>query len=89
MEINGKNILELTLKWRKELGFEHTNNSELASFIAYAYTFPNNVVLLVDTYNTTKSGVPNFCCLALALEECGVKARGFRLDSGDLAELSK
>jgi len=67
----------------------NTNDSELASFIAFAYSFPKNTVLLVDTFNTIKSGVPNFCCVALALNECGYKAKGFRLDSGDLAELSK
>ena len=88
-EINGKNVLSLTLKWRKQLGYEHTNDSELASFITFAWTFPHKTVLLVDTYNTVKSGVPNFCCVALALSECGYKIVGLRLDSGDLAELSK
>ena len=44
--------------------------------------------MLVDTYNTIKSGVPNFCLVALGMNELGHKAKGFRLDSGDLAKLS-
>lgn len=66
MTLNGKNVLELALKWREKLGFQNTNDSELAAFIAFAVTFPHNIVCLVDTYSTTKSGVPNYCCTALA-----------------------
>ena len=71
------------------MNLEHTNDGELAAFIAFAVTFPTNVICLVDTYNTIKSGVPNFALVALTMLDLGGAARGFRLDSGDLAELSK
>ncbi|CAI9276765.1 unnamed protein product [Lactuca saligna] len=68
--------------------FGETNQSELAAFISYALAFPDNFLALVDTYDVMKSGVPNFCAVALALNDLGYKARGIRLDSGDLAYLS-
>ncbi|KAM0057884.1 putative nicotinate phosphoribosyltransferase [Helianthus debilis subsp. tardiflorus] len=68
--------------------FGETNQSELAAFVSYALAFPDNFLALVDTYDVMKSGVPNFCAVALALNDLGYKARGIRLDSGDLAYLS-
>lgn len=68
--------------------FGDTNQSELAAFISYAIAFPHNFLALVDTYNVMRSGVPNFCAVALALNDLGYKASGIRLDSGDLAYLS-
>ncbi|XP_073106948.1 nicotinate phosphoribosyltransferase 2 [Elaeis guineensis] len=68
--------------------FSETNQSELAAFTSYALAFPNNFLTLVDTYDVTRSGVPNFCAVALALNDLGYKAVGIRLDSGDLAYLS-
>ncbi len=76
-------------KWRKELGYEHTNEGELAAFTAYALAFPDKYLALVDTYDTLKSGIPNFLCAALALFEFGYTPLGIRLDSGDLGYLSK
>jgi nicotinate phosphoribosyltransferase len=63
-------------------------DSELASFRAYAHTFPDRCVLLVDTYDTLGSGVPNAITVARELAEDGRSLAGIRLDSGDLLELS-
>merc|ERR1712137_679975 len=51
--------------------------------------FPEKTLLLVDTYDTIESGVPNFIVVAYTLHKIGYKAIGIRLDSGDLAYLSK
>jgi nicotinate phosphoribosyltransferase len=82
-------FVKMVLEIRAKLGFHHTNEGELASFIAYAQAFPEGFLGLVDTYDTLKSGVPNFICLALALLKLGYKPIGVRLDSGDLSYLSR
>jgi nicotinate phosphoribosyltransferase len=63
--------------------------NELTSFRVYADTFPENTILLVDTYDTLRSGVPNAITVARELRECGHELRGIRIDSGDLAYLSR
>ena len=65
------------------------NDSELAAFISYAQAFPDSLLALVDTYDTLKSGVPNFISVGMALLDFGYKPVGIRLDSGDLAYLSR
>ncbi len=82
-------FVERVLEIRTDLGFHHTNEGELASFIAYAQAFPDGFLALVDTYDTLKSGVPNFICVALGLLKIGHKPIGVRLDSGDLSYLSR
>ncbi|MBE3100826.1 MAG: nicotinate phosphoribosyltransferase [Firmicutes bacterium] len=62
---------------------------ELTSFRAYADAFPDNCLLLVDTYDTLKIGIPNAITVFKELREKGYKPAGIRLDSGDLAYLSK
>nr|HOP40552.1 nicotinate phosphoribosyltransferase [Geobacteraceae bacterium] len=62
---------------------------ELSSFRAYADVFPDSSVLLVDTYDTLKSGIPNAIIVARELREKGHELRAVRLDSGDLAVLSR
>jgi nicotinate phosphoribosyltransferase len=62
---------------------------ELASFRAYADTFPDSTTLLVDTYDTLSSGVPNAIVVARELRQQGHELRGIRIDSGDLAYLSR
>lgn len=89
-----KPFADLCLKYLHELGHslsfipEETNKGELAAFVSYAIAFPTNFLALVDTYDVLKSGVPNFLAVARALHECHYKAKGLRLDSGDLAYLS-
>lgn len=64
--------------------------SELEAFRAYARCYPNSCVLLVDTYNTLKQGVPNAIqTFDEILKPLGQRPKGIRLDSGDLAYLSK
>lgn len=63
-------------------------NTELEAFQAYAKIHPENTILLVDTFNTLKSGVPNAIRVAKEMEKEGHQLYGIRLDSGDLAFLS-
>ncbi|MHB1654257.1 MAG: nicotinate phosphoribosyltransferase [Desulfitobacteriaceae bacterium] len=63
--------------------------SEIDAFRAYAKTFPDQCLLLVDTYNVLKSGVPNAIRVGLELESKGYHFLGIRIDSGDLAYLSR
>ena len=63
--------------------------SEYEAFRAYADSYPDNCLLLVDTYDTLRSGVPNAIKVFKELKEKGHKPKGIRLDSGDLAYLSK
>lgn len=63
---------------------------EYEAFKAYAQVYPDNCILLVDTYNVLKSGVPNAIRVAKeVLEPKGYRLKGIRIDSGDLAYLSK
>src|SRR5882672_3758142 len=62
---------------------------EIEAFRAYAAAFPDTCVLLVDTYDTLKHGIPNAIAIAKELESKGHKLSGVRIDSGDLAYLSR
>lgn len=65
-------------------------DNELDSFNAYARIYPDSCVLLVDTYNTLKSGVPNAIkCFNEVVIPKGFRPKGIRIDSGDIAYLSK
>ena len=65
-------------------------DSEYEAFLEYAKSNPNNCVFLVDTYDTLRSGVPNAIKVAKEyLVPNGFKFKGIRIDSGDLAYLSK
>ena len=64
---------------------------ELTAFRTYAKLYPDACILLVDTYDTLKSGIPNAIRVFTEMREAGVQLTryGIRLDSGDLAYLSK
>ena len=64
-------------------------DSELEAFRAYASSYPDSCLLLVDTYDTLRSGVPNAITVFEELRAQGHRPRGIRLDSGDLSYLSR
>jgi nicotinate phosphoribosyltransferase len=64
-------------------------DTELEAFRAYALAHPENTTLLVDTYDTLRSGVPNAITVAKEMEIRSHRLKAIRLDSGDLAYLSK
>ena len=65
-------------------------DSELEAFTTYCKLYPNNATLLVDTYNTLKSGVPNAIrAFNEVLKPLGITKCGIRLDSGDMTYLTK
>jgi nicotinate phosphoribosyltransferase len=63
-------------------------SQEIEAFRAYARTFPDHCILLVDTYDTLGSGMPNAITVARELAAQGHRLGGVRLDSGDLAQLA-
>ncbi|RJP14834.1 MAG: nicotinate phosphoribosyltransferase [Candidatus Abyssobacteria bacterium SURF_5] len=65
-----------------------TFEDEIESFRAFARSHPRNTILLVDTYDTL-SGVKKACVVGREMKERGQTMRGVRLDSGDMADLSK
>ena len=66
------------------------SDNEYEAFLNFAKTYPENCVLLVDTYNVLRSGVPNAIKVAKEyLMPRGYRLKGIRIDSGDLAYLSK
>ena len=64
-------------------------DSELDAFRAYAKVYPDSCTLLIDTYSVLKSGLPNAITVFKELEAQGHKGAGVRIDSGDIAYLSK
>ncbi|MEE1011298.1 MAG: nicotinate phosphoribosyltransferase [Acutalibacteraceae bacterium] len=65
-------------------------DSELEAFTAYAKEYPDSCTLLVDTYNVLKSGIPNAIrVFDEVLKPLGKRPKGIRIDSGDIAYLSR
>ncbi len=65
-------------------------DSQYEAFRAYCQTYPNNATLLVDTYNTLRSGIPDAIrAFNDVLRPLGIRQCGIRLDSGDLAYLTR
>ena len=69
--------------------FIQSYNDEISAFRHYAEAHPDNCIVLVDTYDTLYSGIPNAIRLAHEMEERGDRLAGIRLDSGDLAYMAK
>ena len=69
--------------------FVESYDDELTAFLHFAEVQPDDCVLVVDTYDTLKSGLPNAITVAKKMEEMGHRLNGIRLDSGDLAYLAK
>jgi len=65
-------------------------DTEYEAFKAYAEVYPDSCTLLVDTYSVLRSGIPNAIKVAKeVLEPMGKRLKGVRIDSGDIAYLSK
>ena len=64
---------------------------ELTAFRRFALRYPDNCILLVDTYDVLGSGIPNAIQVFREMRDCGISSRSFgiRIDSGDLAYLTK
>lgn len=69
--------------------FIESYDDELTAFMHFAEAHPDKSILLVDTYNTLESGMPNAIKVAKDLETKGHRLAGIRLDSGDLAYLAR
>jgi nicotinate phosphoribosyltransferase len=69
--------------------FVESYDDELSAFTQFSEVQPNDCVLVVDTYDTLKSGLPNAITVAKKMEENGLRLSGIRLDSGDLSYLAK
>ena len=94
--IGTSNVIAADMLNMKALGtmahsWVETFPTELESFIAYANVWPDNCMLLVDTYNTIRSGIPNAIKTFKYMKEKNMNINniGIRIDSGDLAYLSK
>ncbi len=69
--------------------FIESHGDEFQAFLKFVEANPGRAILLVDTYDTLRSGVPNAIRAGNEMEKRGLKLKGIRLDSGDLAYLSK
>jgi nicotinate phosphoribosyltransferase len=69
--------------------FIQSYDDELTAFRAFAAAYPDNCVLLVDTYETLRSGLPNAIIVGREMKARSEKLKGVRLDSGDLAWLAQ
>ncbi len=84
-------IFDVPVKGTHAHSWIMTFDDEYTAFKTYADMYPNACTLLVDTYDTLKSGVPNAIRVFTEMRESGIELKnyGIRLDSGDLAYISK
>ena len=94
--VGTSNILAADMLNMKAMGTQahswiESYETELEAFKEYAKTYPNNCILLVDTIDTLRSGIPNAIRTFKYMEENNIDTShiGIRIDSGDLAYLSK
>jgi nicotinate phosphoribosyltransferase len=85
----GAALLHMPAKGTHAHSWIQSFGSELDAFRSYARSFPDECILLVDTYDTLKSGIPNAIQVGKELEREGRRLSGIRIDSGDLAFLSQ
>jgi nicotinate phosphoribosyltransferase len=85
----GAALLRVPAKGTHAHSWIQSFQSELDAFRSYARAFPDECILLVDTYDTLKSGIPNAIRVGKELEQQGHRLIGIRIDSGDLAFLSR
>lgn len=69
--------------------FIQSYDDELTAFRDFAKSHPDNTILLIDTYDTLKSGLPNAITVGKEMKSRGEQLKGIRLDSGDLSYLAK
>lgn len=82
-------IFDIPLSGTQAHSWVQSFDNELDAFRAFVKTNPDNSILLVDTYGTLNSGIPNAITVAKEMESEGHRLKAIRLDSGDLAYLSK
>lgn len=87
--LDGVDVKKRAFEIREELDWKDTSDTELYSFISYGCSYPDKFLCLIDTFSTLHSGCKNFIIVGLVLKELGYEPIGVRLDSGDLAQLSK
>lgn len=81
-------LFDIPAKGTHAHSWVQNHDSEEEAFVSFVNALPNQAVLLVDTYDTLKSGIPNAIKIGKMLEKQGKKLIAIRLDSGDLARLS-
>lgn len=94
--VGTSNVIASRMMGMKAMGtmahsYVESFSNEYDAFLTYATTYPNNAILLVDTYDTLRSGVVNAIKVFDYMKEHNISTNniGIRIDSGDLAYLSK